>query len=255
MITPPAHHGKDCALRPGPGFWHRCNDLFRRRAASLEEELSVSVTRRKQVVNVMQTLSGQTLQRQFHYKTRVQREQRTRELFSESRTRVWPKRYSTARAGSLHILSCRNWSTLWTTGCRVSNFFSFPNKDFYSSCPCPSLPFRTASLGGNTDNVGFVLYVLGKAVSCTQSLGPNSAASEWALGLKHFLPRDKGPTQPVPGLSPCVGISFLVLYSMSTLLSLLKASVSNGSWPTPQLCLSSAGKGQIPSTAAPNECI
>lgn len=57
------------------------------------------------------------------------------------------------------------------------------------------------------------------------------------------LPRHKEPTQPVPGLSPCIGMSFLVSGSMSILLSLLKAHTSYGTSPAPLLNLS-LGRGQ-----------
>ena len=69
----------------------------------------------------------------------------------------------------------------------------------------------------------------------TQSLmnGP------WAWNTS--LARDKEPTQPVLGLSPCVGISFPDSRSVKALLSLLGACVSYGTWPTLALYLSSTG--------------
>ena len=49
------------------------------------------------------------------------------------------------------------------------------------------------------------------------------------------FPGDKDPLWPVPGLSPCVGISSPVSGRTDTLLS--KACVSYGAWPTPLLMI------------------
>lgn len=59
-----------------------------------------------------------------------------------------------------------------------------------------------------------------------------------------FLPKDKQPTQPGPGLSPGRAVSFPIPASVNALWSLLRACVSYDSRPIPGLQLSSMGNGQ-----------
>lgn len=90
--------------------------------------------------------------------------------------------------------------------------------------------------------------IVGKSGSHAQSFSPNSAAEGWALGLEHFLTERQrahtASTQPVPGASPRVGISFLVSGAESTLLSLLKVCAEYGTCPAPLLHLPSEEMGQ-----------
>ena len=90
-------------------------------------------------------------------------------------------------------------------------------------------------------------YCWEKQVSCSV-FQPQLSCGRVGLGpgtLPHKRQRaHTASTQPVPGASPCVGISFLVSGAESTLLSLLKVCAEYGTCPAPLLQLSSEGMGQ-----------
>lgn len=83
---------------------------------------------------------------------------------------------------------------------------------------------RTAAIHTIQKSGNSSWHVLRKAISCIV-FQPPLATKEWPWNTS--LPRDKEPTQPVPGLLPCVGIYFPVSGSMCTTLFCLSVCVNS----------------------------
>ena len=87
---------------------------------------------------------------------------------------------------------------------------------------------------------------MGKGILRMKFLNPH----EWALGLEHFLPRDKKSPHPLLNLSPCVGISLF----QTQCVILCPAWATYGAWPTPVLYLSPVGRGWVPEGCRRAKC-